>query len=162
MSDLIYSTQSNDVRKALPNWLKGLSFTHFVTLAFNQKMSAKPKYILEYSRDKLRHYHAKLECRMYGKHWHLKPQSKRLFYVAFPEKILSNMHYHLLMKISPLHEEKFNQYAGDIWRKVVKSGTFDSKPFETAINADGYLSYVSKDQYLPLNFNNTIISSEFH
>lgn len=153
--------QNKSLSNALPPWLNTLAFTHFVTLAFNQKGFYHPNHKLEFARDKLKHFHAKLDDCLLGSRWHKKPPEERTFFMAFPEKIVTNMHYHLLMRVNDQHERKFNQYAEDIWTSVVPSGTYDCKPLRYAPNSEGYASYITKEQFKNMNFNSFIISNEF-
>ena len=113
------------------------------------------------ARDKLKHFHAKLDDKLLGGNWHKKPREERTFFMAFPEKVATNMHDHLLMRLNKQHEETFNAVASDIWTSIVQSGTFDCQAFDTAPDPKGYLSYVTKEQYRTLNFDHIIISNEF-
>lgn len=149
------------LRQALLPWLDTHAYTHFVTLTFNQNNFYRPSQALSMAKDKLKHFHAKLDDKLLGSKWYKKPIEERTFFIAFPEKIAVNMHYHLLMRVHKHHEERFNEVAGDIWKSIVNSGTYDCRPLNTASNPDGYISYASKEQNKILNFDNSIISNEF-
>lgn len=153
--------QKKSLSNALPPWLNTLGCTHFVTLTFNQRDYYRPSHILEFARDKLRHFHAKLDDCLLGSRWYKKPQGERTFFIAFPEKIPTNMHYHLFMRVTDKHENKFNQYAESIWKSVSPSGTFDCKLLRYAPHPEGYADYITKEQHKNVNLNHTIISTEF-
>ena len=71
------------------------------------------------------------------------------------------MHYHLLMTLDEKHHQKFDDNAARIWKSIVISGTFDAKLLQDAPYANGYKSYVIKEQHKALNHNSFILSSEF-
>jgi hypothetical protein len=147
----------------MKGWLHSQPFTHFVTLTFNQRYHYQADRILEYSRDKLKFFHAKLDRRLLGSKWYKKPNEERTFFMAFPEKITSNMHYHLLMSVPEYHYEKFHHCAQPTWLNIMQSGTYDCQKLDATIpNSGGYASYVTKEQYNPVNFNNMVVSTEFH
>ena len=147
--------------KALPNWLETLNFTHFVTLTFNQREFHRPDQILEYARDKIKFFHAKLDRCFLGSNFYKKPKDQRTLFIAFPEKIPTNMHYHILMRIPVIHENRFNVYAEKIWTSIISSGTYDCKVLKEVYDANGLISYATKEQFKNVNFEHTIISSEF-
>jgi hypothetical protein len=147
--------------KALPDWLETLNFTHFVTLTFNQSQYHRPDQILEYARDKLKFFHAKLDCLLLGSRWAKKSRFERTLFIAFPEKIPVNMHYHLFMRIPSKHENQFYRHAENLWTGIVPSGTYDCKLLKDAPNTNGLFSYATKEQFKNVNFNHIIISSEF-
>lgn len=147
--------------QALPDWLQGLNLTHFVTLTFNQKGYHRPDQILEYARDKLKFFHAKLDSHLLGNNWAKKPKEQRTLFVAFPEKIAVNMHYHLLMRVPSNHRYNFETSAESFWKSIVPSGTYDCKYLPNVPRPDGLVSYAAKEQFKNVNFNHIIISSEF-
>lgn len=146
---------------ALPDWIEQLNFTHFVTLTLNQKGFYRPDHILEYARDKIKFFHAQLDRCFLGSRWASKSIEERTLFIAFPEKIATNMHYHLFMQIKAKHENSFYANAESIWLNIIPSGTFDCKRLDTAPNPRGLFLYATKEQFKTVNFNNTIISSEF-
>lgn len=156
-----HHTPHSTLYKALPNWLETLNFTHFVTLTFNQRQYHRPDQILEYARDKIKFFHSKLDRCLLGSDFYKKPTNQRTLFVAFPEKIQTNMHYHILMRIAVLSENKFNTHAENIWTSIMPSGTYDCKVLRDAYDEDGLVSYAVKEQFKNVNFNHTIISSEF-
>ncbi len=161
---MTYNTTNHHYKRlsqALLPWLSTHAYTHFVTLTYNQTDFYKPRQTLAIARDKLKHFHAKLDDKLLGSSWYKKPREERTFFIAFPEKIATNMHYHLLMRLHKRHEETFKAAASNIWKSIVRSGTFDCQAFDTAPNPEGFLSYASKEQGKALNFNNSIISTEF-
>lgn len=156
-----YSIQNQKLSKAMTDWLNELTFTHAMTLAFNQKRFQNPHHNIQFARDKLKYFHCKLDRCLLGSSWHKKPQEQRTFFIAFPEKISTNIHYHLLIRVNDQHESKFNKCAEGIWKSIVNSGTYDCKSLKNSSNAKGWASYATKDQYRNMNFNSFIVSREF-
>lgn len=161
MNNLHYTHHKQQLFQATHRMLNELHFTHFVTLAFNQDTAFTPEQKLEYARQKLKLFHAKLDRCLLGSRWNKKPKQERTFFFAFPEKIFTNMHYHLLMTLDEKHHQKFDDNAARIWKSIVISGTFDAKLLQDAPYANGYKSYVIKEQHKALNHNSFILSSEF-
>jgi len=157
-----YNIQNPHLINEMKGWLHSQPFNHFVTLTFNQRYYYQADRILEYSRDKLKFFHAKLDRRLLGPKWYKKPTEERTFFMAFPEKVTSNMHYHLLMNVNSNYIDKFYYYAKPIWFDIMQSGTYDCQKLDSKPNSGGYASYVLKEQYNPVNFNNMIVSTEFH
>ncbi|MGB4107665.1 MAG: hypothetical protein WBK55_07695 [Alphaproteobacteria bacterium] len=138
--------------KLLPKfkvWLDSQNFTHFMTLVFNRPET------LDSARDKLKKFHANIDRRILGTNWYKKPPEERTFFIAFPEHIQSNLHYHLLTRVNREHIERFEQHAPDVWETLVKSGSIDIQPFT------GRLDYCLKEQYKDQNYRAFIISREF-
>lgn len=160
MTSLTY-TQNQLIQKAMLCWLNRLDFTHFVTLAFNPIGYHRPESTLKFAREKLKYFHANLDGKLIGSKWYQKAKEERTFFIAFPEKIETQMHYHLLMRVNERYEARFNRFAEKIWLKLLPSGTYDCQPFKTAPHPEGYLTYVTKEQKTALNYDNTIISDEF-
>jgi len=156
-----YIHQNPKLLQAMHSMLLGLHSTHFVTLTFNQSNAKSSEQKLDYARHKLKYFHAKLDRCLLGSDWNKKPKEDRTFFIAFPEKIETNIHYHLLMTLDEKHHMKFKENAEKIWKKIVDSGTFDAKLLKDAPDANGYKSYVTKEQNKSLNFNSFIISHEF-
>lgn len=156
-----YTSTITPPYKALPDWIEQLHFTHFVTLTFNQQRYHRPDQILEYARDKIKFFHAKLDRCLLGCNWANKPKDERTLFIAFPEKIPVNMHYHAFIRMPQKNERKFDEYAKSIWKSIVPSGTYDCKLMRTAPDPNGLISYGIKEQFKNVNFNHTIISSEF-
>lgn len=132
-----------------------------MTLTFNQNLYHRPDQILEYARDKIKFFHAKLDRCLLGSNWYKKSKEERTLFIAFPEKIPVNMHYHALIKISEKNDSRFNANAERIWTSIVPSGTYDCKFLKYAPDKKGLISYATKEQFKNVNFNHTIISSEF-
>lgn len=139
-------------------WLDQQNFTHFTTLVFNKQET------LDSARDKLKKFHANIDQKIIGVNWYKKPQDQRTFFIAFPEHIQSNLHYHLLMKINEEHIERFERHAPIVWEKLVKSGSINIQPFRIANKANGsqgHSAYCLKEQYKNQNYQSFIISREF-
>lgn len=147
----------HSLKQALPDWLEGLNFTHSVTLTFNQMGNYRPDHILEYARDKLKFFHSQIDRKLLGSRWQRKPFDERTFFIAFPEKIATNMHYHLLVRVPEPHKDRFEILGKTIWPKIVRSGTYDCKAI---YNCNGIISYVIKEQFKHVNFDHILFSTE--
>ena len=64
----------------------------------------------------------RVQHRAYGKRWANIPSHLRLRFYAFPEHILSNFHYHLLLNGSPEICEAAIMYGDEIWHDLTKTG----------------------------------------
>jgi len=80
-------------RYSAQRWLAALDFDLFVTLSFAQNIG------LERGRQVLRHWFACLDSHYLGKGWARRPSDERTVAIAFPENIVSNLHYHSLMRL---------------------------------------------------------------
>ncbi len=124
----------------------------FVTLAFNDTPS------VEAAKDKLKKWSGDLDRNYLGPKFHKKPIEDRTFFIAFPEHLGSNFHYHLLAKIDCDRWLNFRNDVDECWNDNVQSGTTDTK---LIYNLEGCIRYISKDVHKSINNENYIISDEF-
>lgn len=139
----------------MESWLERTPFTHFVTLAFNRTET------IDSARNKLKHFHARLDRKILGSNWYKKAKEERTFFLAFPEHIHSNFHYHLLTVVKNENECRFNNSVEDAWKSIVKSGSVNIQSFRKSYNPEGFVSYSLKEQYSSKNYQSFVISHEF-
>lgn len=128
------------------------NFTYFVTLVFNRCET------IDSARKKLRMFHQKLDRKILGVDWYKKPHDQRTFFIAFPEHIASNLHYHLLVKVRDEYKGRFEEHAPSVWEGLVKSGSIN---IQEIYDERGLISYCVKEQHKNQNFQSFIISTEF-
>ena len=87
--------QREQMRAALRERLRAFPFTHFVTLATNGAEIAYPG-----ARRLLREWDARVNRRLNGPKWVKRPD-ERLVWIAFPEKMEGNFHWHLVVEVDP-------------------------------------------------------------
>lgn len=75
---------------------------------------------LEYGESKLDYLGYKIDRELYGNKFHLLPRSQRTSFVACPEHLASNFHYHAVF-ITP-DAEGFRQIANRVWQEIVPCG----------------------------------------
>lgn len=155
--------------KELRFWLESLKPTHFITFNFNTDVT------LISARRALKRFHAKLDRALHGRRFHLLSSEERTFFVAFPEHVNSNLHYHALLRTNSYD---FSLMAPKIWKQVVPSGDLhnatDDVSGTTLIEAwaDGLApapmrcsdvqtvaDYVTKDAFQ--HYEHFVISTEF-
>jgi hypothetical protein len=145
--------QMNEVNLS---WVKRQNFTHVVTLAFNRPTT------LNAGRASLRKFHARLDRALLGPKFFKKPKIERSFFYAFPEKINSNFHYNMLLRVNADYVDKTTAIIAEKWSKVVISGSVDVKLVTNAYDYDGLLHYQTKEQtYNRTSYQSYILSSEF-
>jgi hypothetical protein len=150
------------MRAKLREWLRCADFTHHVTLATNAG-AFKP----EKMRQKLKDRDARVNRRLCGKRYRKKPD-ERILWIAFPEKLDVNAHWHLLLNVLPeqleaLDErpdrEPFDQELGRAWCSIVPSGSVSVQPIRSA---PAVVDYVTKRCRLEVNCITFVLAHEFH
>ena len=133
--------------------LSSYEFDYFVTLSFNDYHS------VTVARDKVKAFQARMDRKLLGRKWYKKPTTDRLFFIAFPEHINSNFHYHLLLKFPKCPIEIMAKHMIDcMWKDIVPKGSTNTQ----LIQNDGCIQYCLKEQYKSQNYGSFIISSEFN
>lgn len=143
-------------RYSAQQWLPTLDVDLFVTLTFAQNVG------LERSRQILRHWFACLDSHYLGTGWAQRPSDERTVAIVFPENILSNLHYHSLMRLpeKAQRESLANRRATleKFWVRIVSRGTCRTKLIRDA----GAAQYVTKQLVRPGYWEHYILASEFH
>lgn len=141
---------------AIRNMIVGQGADYFVTAVFNRDTN----FIA--ARNNLRDWHARIDRHLLGKHWCKKGEVERTFFWAFPEHPDSNLHYHLMVKLSdPVKREMFETIADACWQEIVSSGDMKVDYLETASDLVQMADYSTKDLGRGDLIENYIISSMF-
>lgn len=115
---------------------------YFVTAVFNRNVS-----LFEAGRS-LEHWYNCLSAKVYTKKWYKLPASERFQYIAVPEHMLSNIHWHMVVKLCDrLKGWKFEIIAGELWKKYNTSGSMDVRALHTALDKEKVGCYVTKDAW---------------
>ena len=143
-------------RYSMQRWLADIDFDLFVTLSFGQNVG------LDRGRQVLRHWFACLDSHYLGKGWAQHPSDERTVAIALPENIISNLHYHSLMRLPGKAQlENYNSRISILkkfWRRIEPRGTCDVDLIRDA----GAARYVTKQLVRPGYWQHYILASEFH
>jgi len=113
-------TNKKEYQKEMVYWLNQQGFNFFVTLNLNL-----PNANIQTGFNKLKQFHGHLDRALLGKYWHLKSKNERTLFIAFPEHIKSNLHYHLLVEVKEDKIMDFRIEAPKAWKKVATSGSIE-------------------------------------
>jgi len=145
-----------EYRDAVQRWLEVLEVDLFVTLSFAQNIG------LARARQVFRHWWACLDSHYLGKGWAKRSSNERTVAIAFPEDILSNLHYHSLMRLP--EKAQYESLATrsstleKFWVRPVPGGTCRASLIRDA----GAARYVTKQLVRPGYWQHYILASEFH
>src|SRR3954466_2409088 len=110
-----------EYRLAIQRWLAATNLDLLVTLSFPQNIG------LQGGRRHLGHWFACLDSHYLGRRWSLRATDQRTMAIAFPENIVSNLHYHCLMRLPDRAQgESMAQRSlvlDRLWIKVAPQGT---------------------------------------
>jgi hypothetical protein len=115
----------------------------------------------ERARNLIKRFHKNVDYTFYGKNFYRVSKSKRTFFFAFPEKLNSNFHYHLLLTPPIGKTEHFIEIANPIWKKLCPAGNIKIDLINTEEDLRKVSFYTTKDCFIEQNFENFIISTEF-
>lgn len=128
---------------------------YFVTLAFNKPISHSM------AKKLLGHWQAHVDKRRLGKKWARKGLDERLSFLAVPEHVDSNYHYHLVATV-PTECDVFEAWATAEWEKVTRGvGTLEFERITTHEDRIRVASYSTKDAWKSNRNENIVISTEF-
>jgi hypothetical protein len=143
-------------RHSAQQWLAAMDVDLFTTLSLPRNIG------LERGRQVLRHWFACLDSRYLGNGWARRPSDQRTVAVIFPENVISNLHYHCLMRLpGRAQRESFAQRSATLekfWIRIVAHGTSQV----IAIRDAGAARYVTKQLVRPGYWQQYILASEFH
>ena len=141
------------MKHELRAYLASFEFDYALTAALNRDIG------FDCARRKLRDWHAHLDRELLGPKWAGAQADKRSFFWAFPEHIKSNLHYHLLVKLSDDGLKRiFEDVASEIWSDIVPGGDLRIEAIWDATGAD---LYATKAMHWPDALENYIVSTEF-
>ena len=111
---MIYT--SNRLQAGMREAVETLRPRVMVTLVLNRETNllVGTRCCLEFGR--------RLERRTHGKNWARYPKELRFSFYAFPEHMLSNFHYHVLLVGPPNMCEAAIEHGNEIWRKLTETG----------------------------------------
>jgi len=161
-SELGALTDLTEYRKGMVELLNQQDFDFFVTLNLNQ-----PNTNIKSGNEKLKKFHAYLDRALLGKYWHRKPYDDRTLFLAFPEHIESNLHYHLMVKLMDGKKMDFIVEAPKAWEKVMPSGSIEIGNREDDLTLNSDVDRIKTAWYATKNIwndncrENFIISSQF-
>ncbi len=130
------------LQRELRIWLERYTFTHFVTLSSNHQ-----SFSYQWMKQQLREWDARVNHSLNGRRWQKRPD-ERLVWFAFPEKLTTNPHWHLLVAVDDYAETAaraarladFHIYGRRHWMDLCYQGSFDAQRIESK----GIIEYVTK------------------
>lgn len=147
----------------LRSWAVEKEADYFITAAFNRQNSktvSTPS--PSTARYHLKRWHARIDKKLLGKHWATADIDDRLFFVAFIEKLDSNPHWHMAVKLAdPSRAMVFEAKAAECWEKIIPSGELDVQKNDTDLDVFKTGFYSAKDQWKSRNYNEATISEDF-
>lgn len=152
-------TANRKMRDALVERLKAFDFNYALTIGWNHKSCTTNE-----MRRKLKDYDARMNRWLNGTRW-LDKSDERMNWLAFPEKVETNPHWHLLVSLDHLgfkdHRQArysaFENASQRTWLKLVPHGTAHCTPL-----AQGAFEwYVTKELNLSNRYELFILSREF-
>lgn len=148
--------QNKQLQNAYKDFVKSQHCNYFVTANFNRNTT------INGARKALKHWAAKIDRKLLGKNWAKIATDERLHFFACAEHINSNLHWHLLLKITDKNKRNsFEHVAAKYWREIVECGNMQIDFLETEKDNAKASSYLSKELWKSNNYNQFIISREF-
>jgi hypothetical protein len=145
-----------EYRHSAERWLAAMDVDLFVSLSFPQNIG------LGRARQVLRYWFACLDSYYLGNGWAQLPSDERTVAIALPENIMSNLHYHCLMRLpSTAQRENIANRSSTLeklWLRAVPRGTCQVR----SIRDTGAARYVTKQLVRPGYWQHYILASEFH
>lgn len=147
------------LEKEVRDFIASRRWDWFVTLASNHAD-------ISYAgmREHLKRWDARTNRALNQKNWARRPD-ERIYWIAFVEKIETNIHWHLLVQVDPAigatarqeRTERFSEYAEAAWMKLMPRGSFDCR----AIDSEGVFDYIAKELRLQDRWQKAVLSREF-
>lgn len=147
--------QRKELQIALRTFLTDLNLPMFVTINFNRRTNLRRAY------KQLREFHKMIDKDFLGRRFYLLPKEERTFFIAMPEHLNSNFHYHLLLRPPPEKELHFLFNAWFYLKKIVPSATIKISRLKTNDDVRKTSFYSCKDAIYVENYDNFIISTQF-
>lgn len=148
-------------REAFRTWLQDARFTHFVTLSCNYNLVSR-----DGMRDLLKGWDARVNRVLVGPKWHRRPD-ERINWIAFPEKMTVNPHWHLLLQVLDEQLEAFDDPLSGVnlvsaWTSLMPSGTVDVQRIDPSCDGQEHVRrYVTKSVGHSTNFEDVITYRDF-
>ena len=147
------------MRNDLVEWLQSRNYDYALTLGFNFRDVSRTV-----ARKHLRRYDAELNRRLNGTCW-LKKTDERIFWVAFPENMDTNPHWHMVVALDRqgFHDDRSSRYADferlatEAWLKQFPTGTAHCAP----LVGTAYEWYITKDFEVDKKIEEFVVEREF-
>jgi hypothetical protein len=152
--DLSYN-QRKELQCALRNFITDLNLPLFITINFNTKISKRRAEKI------LRELHKRLDRKMLGRRFYKRSKEERTFFVAMPEHMKSNYHYHLLLRPPTDKELYFRFNAWFHLMQLVPSASIMILKPKTADDVRATSFYSCKDSFKAENYDSFILSTQF-
>ena len=107
------SRPTQNYQHSMQRWLGSMGWDYFVTFNFNTHTT------LESGRTTMKRFHAKLDRSLYGRNFNTLPVHDRTVFIAFPEHVESNLHYHAMLHTK---NPDFTSMALKSWSSIIPSG----------------------------------------
>ncbi len=150
--------QNKMVRTALRQMLFDYDAQYMITVNFNRTTSFVS------ARTSLKALQARVNRKLFGKHWLKLPQKRRTEFIAFAEHPHSNFHYHILFRVPTLTRKQtliFRLFVEPLWQEMIEFGQVHVAKFATNEDRARAVSYVTKELYKTTHLENFIVSREF-
>ena len=148
-------TECKELQAALRSFLVNLDLPLFVTLAFNKSLSvAKAQKLLN-------EFHYEIQKSLWGKKFYRIPAEQRIFFIAFPEHIDTNIHYHLMLKVPPRYRVLFQIHAQNALSRVLESADLKIEEPQSPEDVIKTKFYSTKDLFNERNYEHFVISTQF-
>lgn len=148
-------TERKELQVALRSFLVSLDLPLFVTLAFNKSLSiAKAQKLLN-------EFHYEIQKFLWGKKFYRIPAEQRIFFIAFPEHIDSNIHYHLMLKVPSRYRVLFQIHAQNALSRVLESADLKIEEPQSPEDVIKTKFYSTKDLFNEHNYEHFVISTQF-
>lgn len=147
--------KKKELQVAFRLFLTDLNLPCFATLNFNKYLSTNAAYTL------LRKFHRELDRTLLKKRFHLLPQDERTFFIAMPEHLNSNFHYHMLMKPPAVEFEYFSSAASLVCVKNFPASSFHISKLNSTNDVRRTSFYSCKDLINQKNYENFVVSTQF-
>jgi len=144
-----------ELQIALRTFSVNLNPTFFVCLNFNTQMTHRSAKRL------LSRFQRKLDRKLFGKRFYKLPRERRIFFLAMPEGIYSNYHYHMLLTLPPKAEDYFVNNAERYLKYVLPAASLQISKLATATDERMTSFYSCKDAIYAENYNNFVVSTQF-
>lgn len=125
----------DDYRAALIGWIADLKPDLYVTFVFNTAIS------LRTAQDRLEAFHARIDRKLLGPKWQDKADS-RTRYIAFAEKVDTNIHLHAVFTLPTGQTRDFAEAAPAFWKALAPAGNLD---IQDVTHAEGVADYITKE-----------------
>jgi hypothetical protein len=146
---------AKQIQISLRDWLVSLQFPVEATVAFNCDNH------LHRGRRDLGRFHKLCDKKLLGPNFYKMAESERTLFIAFPEHIDTNLHYHLLIKPAKNRISSYLEHAPAIWEKICRSGSLELTTIDSLEAAIKTSRYCCKTSWEDLHYQNFILSGEF-